>query len=110
MRRALCAAPAGAPAVHALAHQEHVCPALPRCHQVLASFQTQLLACNSEKEQRGLIKSLLAEAGGEQVRAVLSAVSKTPISNVAEPRARPPRPQGEGDDARFDWSEAGIAL
>jgi hypothetical protein len=31
--------------------------------QVLASFQEQLLALNSDKEQRGLIKTLLAESG-----------------------------------------------
>jgi hypothetical protein len=32
--------------------------------QVLSSFQEQLLALNSDKEQRGLIKTLLAESGG----------------------------------------------
>lgn len=43
---------------------------------MLASFQEQLLAIGSEKEQRNLIKRLLAESGGEEARAVLSAVSK----------------------------------
>ena len=38
------------------------CVALCLC-QVLASFQEQLLSLNSEKEQRGLIKTLLAESG-----------------------------------------------
>jgi hypothetical protein len=31
--------------------------------QVLASFQQQLAGLNSEKDQRGLIKTLLAETG-----------------------------------------------
>jgi hypothetical protein len=37
-----------------------------RRRQVLASFQEQLLALNSEKDQRNLIKSLLAEAGTDE--------------------------------------------
>lgn len=43
-----------------------VCPLCSAHHsQVLGSFQEQLLALNSEKEQRGLIKTLLAETGGQ---------------------------------------------
>ena len=36
--------------------------------QVLVDFEAQLSATHSEKEQRGLIKQLLAQAGGEEVR------------------------------------------
>lgn len=78
--------------------------------QVLHSFQEQLLAQNSEKDQRSLIKQLLAEAGGEAARAVLSAISKVPIANVSEPKAKQQAQRSEADDVRWDWSEAGIAL
>jgi hypothetical protein len=40
---------------------------------VLASFQQQLLALNSDKDQRSLIKALLAEAGALAARCVLCA-------------------------------------
>jgi hypothetical protein len=40
------------------------------------AFQRALLATASEKEQRALVKGLLAEAGGEEARAVLNAVSR----------------------------------
>lgn len=91
------------------------------CHartrlQVLSSFTEQLLSLNSDKEQRSLIKTLLAEAGGEQARAVLSAVSKVPVMNMPEPKARPQQQGGAGggaaaaEEIRWDWSEAGIAL
>lgn len=90
-------------------------PTRPHPHpsQVLASFQEQLLATGSEKEQRNLIKRLLAESGGEQARAVLSAVSKVPaaLANVAEPGAKAPgggpRPE---EEIRWDWSDAGVAI
>ncbi|KAF6261995.1 armadillo-type protein [Scenedesmus sp. NREL 46B-D3] len=78
--------------------------------QVLHSFQEQLLAQNSEKDQRSLIKQLLAEAGGEAARAVLSAISKVPVANVSEPKAKQQAQRSEADDVRWDWSEAGIAL
>jgi hypothetical protein len=78
--------------------------------QVLASFQEQLLGQNSEKDQRALIKQLLAEAGGEQARTVLSAISKVPVANVPEPKAKQQTQRSEADEVRWDWSEAGIAL
>uniref|UniRef100_A0A383WPV4 Uncharacterized protein n=1 Tax=Tetradesmus obliquus TaxID=3088 RepID=A0A383WPV4_TETOB len=85
--------------------------ALPHVNpQVLASFQEQLLAQNSEKDQRSLIKQLLAEAGGEQARTVLSAISKVPVANVAEPKPKQQQQRSEADEVRWDWSEAGIAL
>ena len=79
--------------------------------QMLTSFQEQLLALNSEKDQRSLIKQLLAESAGEQARAVLNAVSKVPVTNVPEPKQKV---LGQGvpahEEIRFDWSEAGIAM
>jgi hypothetical protein len=83
---------------------------LRMCLQVLASFQEQLLGQNSEKDQRSLIKQLLAEAGGEQARTVLSAISKVPVANVPEPKAKQQAQRSEADEVRWDWSEAGIAL
>ena len=63
------------------------------------------------KQFRRLIKQLLAEAGGDQARAVLSVISRVPpVMNVAEPRAKQQQQRGEGDEVRWDWSEAGIAL
>jgi hypothetical protein len=88
----------------------------PGLHQVLASFQDQLLSIGSEKEQRNLIKRLLAESGGEQARAVLSAVGKgpssNPITNMAEPGAKA---GGAGavrqeEEIRWDWSSCGVAI
>eukprot|EP00879_Flechtneria_rotunda_P032735 GHRR01036039.1.p1 GENE.GHRR01036039.1~~GHRR01036039.1.p1 ORF type:complete len:166 (+),score=72.31 GHRR01036039.1:75-500(+) len=78
--------------------------------EVLASFQQQLLAQNSEKDQRMIIKQLLAEAGGEQARAVLSAVSKVPVTNVQEPKQKQQAGRSAADEIHWDWSEAGIAL
>jgi hypothetical protein len=45
------------------------------------------MSIGSEKEQRNVVKRLLAESGGEAARAVLSAVSKVPVSvaNMQEP-------------------------
>lgn len=102
------------------AHSQR-CMTPAHCHartrlQVLSSFTEQLLSLNSDKEQRSLIKTLLAEAGGEQARAVLSAVSKVPVMNMPEPKARPQQQGGAGggaaaaEEIRWDWSEAGIAL
>lgn len=34
---------------------------------VIADFETKLAACNAEKDQRGVIKALIAQAGGEEV-------------------------------------------
>lgn len=80
-------------------------------HAQLKQFQEQLLVTYSEKEQRNLIKQLLAEAGGAQARAVLSALSHVPVMNVVEPKSKP---IGEGvrpeEEIRLDWSDTGIAI
>lgn len=69
--------------------------------QVLKEFERLLMATGSEKEQRNLIKQLLAEAGGEQVRSVFNAVSRVPVLNVVEARARQPPP-----DEDPEWDKA----
>jgi hypothetical protein len=79
--------------------------------QMLTSFQEQLLALNSEKDQRNLIKQLLAESAGEQARAVLNAVSKVPVMNVPEPKQKAVgQVTPVHEEIRFDWSQAGIAM
>ena len=101
--------PRGSPAVRGVLLQlPHVTPA------VLAAFQGQLLATGSEKEQRGVVKRLLAESGGDAARAVLSAVSRVPVNNVPEPAGArrgaggaPARPE---DEIRWDWGSAGVAI
>lgn len=71
--------------------------------QVLASFEHQLRSIGSEKEQRNLVKELLAAVGGDQVKAVLNTVSRVPILNLAEPKVRAPRADHDSDED-VKWS------
>ncbi|GFR51750.1 hypothetical protein Agub_g14198, partial [Astrephomene gubernaculifera] len=56
--------------------------------QVLDNFSAAFTSAHGDKEQRALIKQLLAAVGGDEVRKLLAAVSKVPagISAVSEPK------------------------
>ncbi|EFJ50786.1 hypothetical protein VOLCADRAFT_88659, partial [Volvox carteri f. nagariensis] len=58
--------------------------------QVLDNFTASFCGTQGDKEQRVLIKKLLAAVGGEEVRKLLAAVSKLPggVSAVPEPKHR----------------------
>lgn len=73
--------------------------------QVLFHFEAQLRSLASEREQRNLVKELLAAVGGEQVRALLNTLSRVPVLNLAEPRAKAPRRPDDSDED-VKWAAA----